>query len=214
MGCTASKSGVKVSVQLRTSKSERVGVSSVDNFVYRFNDVIESFAALTEGIDSKREDLAWLTDFPWHNPAGDGTLKKVVIGTLLQTFAACNGALDKVTIQLTDKPSIKIVLGAGYPERQIERQLDLIADYIEELGKIVTEKMPDLLKSFEELLDAAGRLQDDAASEFEALNAWDKTAAIAKTVTLCANVPKVVSQCKAILNGMAGDIKDIKDLCN
>jgi|LauGreDrversion4_2_1035121.scaffolds.fasta_scaffold671821_2 flagellar capping protein FliD len=213
MGCSSSKVNVKISVQMRSHKSERVGVPSVDNFVKKYNDVIEDFADLTSGIDDKREDLAYLTGFPWNTPSGDGTLKKAVIGTFLQTFAAVNGALDNVTVKITAKPSIKVVLGSGYPEKAIDKQLDKIADYIEELGEIVTEKMPKLLESLEELASAVVTLTDNAASEFEALDTFDKVKAVAKTASLVASVPKVVAQIKNILTGMAGDIKDIKDVC-
>lgn len=78
--------------------------------------------------------------------------------------------------------------------------------FIDELADIVLEKIPDLLPRFEALGQAALTLQEEAAGELESMDAWEKTKAAAKIVSLVANVPQVVAKVKKIFADMAEDV--------
>ena len=53
--------------------------------------------------------------------------------------------------------------------------------------------MPSILSSIVELASRAETLRNDAAPEFEALGEFAKVSAIAKTVTVISDTPKIVS---------------------
>jgi len=78
--------------------------------------------------------------------------------------------------------------------------------YIDELAEIVLDKIPDLLPRIEALGTAALTLQEEAAGELDRMDAWEKTKAAAKIVSLAANVPQVVAKIKKIFADMAEDI--------
>ena len=82
--------------------------------------------------------------------------------------------------------------------------------YIDELADIVVDKIPDLLPRFEALADAASNLQENASAELERMDAWEKTKAAAKIVSLVSSVPQVVAKCKKILTDMVEDITELK----
>ena len=86
--------------------------------------------------------------------------------------------------------------------------------YIDELGDIVFDKIPDLLPRIEALGQAALTIQEEAAGELDRMDAWEKTKAAAKIVSLVSNVPQVIAKIKKIFADMTEDIQELKATVN
>ncbi len=68
-------------------------------------------------VDEKRQTLSLTTDFPSTlKLAGDGVLKTVVLASVIQTLAACNGDVGYFTLRINElKASIKFELSEAFP---------------------------------------------------------------------------------------------------
>lgn len=196
MGCS---SGKETKVNIKSLRLQNVGVHSVDSFNDQVEVVINKFAALTDGIEYKRKRLDDLTGFWWYRQA-DRSIRNSVMGIILQFLAVANGDLTKIKIDIIEhKPFVKIALNGLTLDRAMD-YIEYFQEYVEEIFECLTEKMPVLLKEMVELADKAVALKDNAQGEFEALDPFKKVGAIAKTVKLISEIPKIpafMKQCIA-----------------
>lgn len=82
------------------------------------------------------------------------------------------------------------------------------------LSDAVEDKLPNIVEEMVNLGGKATRVKDEAASEFEALDAFHKTTAIAKTVTIVADTPKIVNHMKKLVEELKEQIKEIQELAH
>ena len=209
MGCSSGKQ----TSSIRSLKLDNVGVHSIDAFNNQIEEILEKFAALTDDLDKRRRDLSNYTGFGWHGKHGDGGLKKGIIGIILQFFSLASGDISKVKIDIVPKkPYLKIKLH-GIKLDTAEKQVDCIAEYLEAIGDCFEEKIPALISSMVELCKKVVDLQANAADEFEALGDFKKLTAIAKTLKLVKDLPKIPAYMKQSLTDITSEIKEIQEIC-
>ena len=203
MGCGNTKASKPNIHALRLAP---VGVMSIDKFNDQVERVLDRFAEIQDDIVRKKERLGWVTGFNWW----EVTLKHCIVGIILQDFAAANGDLSKVKWDVIEKaPFVKIALN-GVSIADADKQIDAFNEYTEALQEAVTEKMPKVLESMQELANKADTLQASAAGEFDALGDFQKMQAVAKTVKLVADLPRIPAFMQTQINDMKKELDDIK----
>lgn len=75
---------------------------------------------------------------------------------------------------------------------EMAKNIDALADYLDEIGDAFEDKVPRLLLEAEDLAGRAAYLSENAASEFDSLSSMDKISAIAKTASIVSKVPAIV----------------------
>ena len=67
------------------------------------------------------------------------------------------------------------------------------------LSEAVEDKLPNIVAEMTNLAGKVGEVKDNAASEFDALDAFHKGTAIAKMATIAADTPRIVSHMKNLV---------------
>jgi hypothetical protein len=93
------------------------------------------------------------------------------------------GDLNKVKweIKPTKSPYIKFKLH-GFTDKTLDNYIDAFEDYIDALEDAVEKKIPKILEEAMELADKAENVKDNAVSEFDALDPFEKIKAMGKSV--------------------------------
>ena len=97
-------------------------------------------------------------------------------------FAVAAGDMSKVKWEVPPgKPFIKFKLN-GFTDKTLDNYIEAFEDYMDTLDDAIFKKFPRIIEEVAELAPKAERLKDEAAGDFEALGAFEKAKAIARTV--------------------------------
>jgi hypothetical protein len=108
-------------------------------------------------------------------------------------FAVTAGDLNKVKWDVPPgKPFIKFKLN-GFTDKTLDNYIEAFEDYMDMLDDAVFKKIPRIVEEIAELAPKGERLKDEAGSEFDALNGFEKAKAIARTVKMATTVSKLPS---------------------
>eukprot|EP00347_Sterkiella_histriomuscorum_P006763 403351521 len=199
--------GVTISVKL-TLKMKRVGVASVDEFVDKCNELVESFGDIVDPLSERNEKIMRLAGFKNTKHA---TIKHALVGLFLSFAAAAQGDMNKLKIKFEDSPPyIKASLHGVSTEDLIEC-FEEFSKYITDLEAILLDKLPALVQSSMALVEAATSLVQNAQGEFEALSTFEKISAGAKTAIVAKDVVKIPNTIKKMILQFKDDIMDTKD---
>lgn len=110
------------------------------------------------------------------------------------------------------KPMIKISVN-GVDIGDFVRYLRAFDAYLENLEDAVFEKLPRIVEECVELGEKAISLKDNAAGDFASLNDFSKAIAVAKTVKLITEVPKIPAFVKKTFTDLQASVKEIEELC-
>ena len=153
MGCGAGKGEKKQSI--KSLHFDRTGVSSLDEFLGRINELIEGYAGFVDPLD----DLEWrfkqTSGFWWVRNAH---LREALIGVFLCVGSAVNGELGVLEIKLEErKPFIsgKFKSRAG---EQIDESLEHFARLADDLEDLVEKKIPEILENVLKLVGDVERV--------------------------------------------------------
>jgi Mor family transcriptional regulator len=92
------------------------------------------------------------------------------------------------------------------------KNIDALADYLDEIGDAFEDKVPRLLLEVEDLAGRAAYLSENAAGEFDALSGLDKISAVAKTAQIVSKVPAIVEFMKAAQKELTMEIDGLKEI--
>lgn len=208
MGCS---SGKEQRISIKSFKLTNVGVKSVDAFTNEVEQIINTFGGFTDSLESKREKLAKLTGFDKF-PVKERNIRNFVSGILLQFFAIANGDNKKFTLAFQeDAPWLIIKVNDLAVDKAVE-YIKTFEEYAVELAEGLLLKLPPLLKDMIGLVEKAIDLQKNAQSEFEALDPFGKVSAVAKTVKLVTELPKLPKMMTQIIKDIEIEIEGIKGL--
>lgn len=89
----------------------------------------------------------------------------------------------------------------------LEKTTDALENYIDILVDAIEEKLPALINDIMRLVDKADTLRSNASDEFDELGDWGKVKAIAKTLKLLADLPKIPAYLKKFVADLKGEIQ-------
>ena len=96
--------------------------------------------------------------------------------------------------------------------KDVEKQIEALEDYIEEIVECFTERMPKLVSEIEELVMKADTLSSNASAEFEALGVFEKAQAAAKTLKLVSDLKKIPPFMKKELEHLKQEVGHLQSL--
>ena len=207
MGCGAGKGSKKQTI--KSLYFIKTGVSSLDNFLGRLNELIDSFAGLVDPLD----DLDWRfqssTGFWWVKNAG---LRESLLGMFLCIGSAINGQLGTLEVTLNNKkPFIKgkFKSKAG---NQIDEAWDNFDKFADDLEDVLTYKLPEILENALSLVGDIERVSSEAKAEIENLSGYEAVKAGVNLADAITKIPKVPQFMKQKLEEFKAYIADIKEV--
>lgn len=139
------------------------------------------------------------------------TIKHALVGMFLSFGQAVAGDIHKLDIKIVQKaPYVKAKIN-GVSTKDLEEAYEQFEKYIEDIENVLMEKLPKLVETAAELASAVSDLKDNAKDEFEALGGFEKVKAIAKTVGIMKDVPKIPVMIRQAIQTFKDDIMETKD---
>ena len=124
---------------------------------------------------------------------------------------AVEGDYSKLKVKFDDEPPyVKLTLH-GVSTKDLIEAYEAFAEYIKEMEDILLNKLPKLVETAMSLVEAATSVVENAKGEIEALNAFEKVKAAAKTALVAKDVAKIPGAIKQKIEDFKQDIMDTKD---